>query len=195
MNTRGWFLIGVFVLLGLTYILLFTEWLRPAPIEIASQVRPAIQLPRFTRPVNNKQPGPLGPPGPLGQQPAKVDQLIRTNQTRRLQLAEWGVIDQAPGGVANVTFSLDGNYSLTALRVEDVPTDGAKPKVFWQLAGKSRPVRALLYGRNPEGMKPVKPGAVAEPLTAGAPCRLILEAGRRRGTNYFTTSPAARPAQ
>src|SRR5439155_1397143 len=82
------------------------------------------------------------------------DRLAPSNQVRRLELPEWGVIDQAPGGVANVTFSFDGNFCLTAIRVENVPADGAAPKVLWQLAGKSRPARALLYGRDPQGMKP-----------------------------------------
>jgi len=185
MTARGWFLSGVFVALVLIYIAVFTEWLRPAPIGIVSQVRPTIHPPRFTR--RAKPPQQPGQPGP----PAKDDRLVRSNQVRQVQLPEWGVIDQAPGGVANVTFSLDGTYSLTAIRVEDVPADGAAPRVLWQLAGKSRPVRALLYARDPEGMKPITPGATAEPLKAGVPCRLILEAGRYRGTNYFTTAPAS----
>ena len=79
---------------------------------------------------------------------------------------------------------------LTALRVEDVPADGSAPKVLWRLAGKSRPTRSLLYGRDPEGLKPVVPGATAELLKAGVPYRLFLAAGRRRGTNDFKTMPA-----
>ena len=104
---------------------------------------------------------------------------------------EKGAIDQAPGGVANVTFSLDDTYILTSIRVEDVPSDGTKPNVLWQLKGKSRPARSLLYGRVPEGMTNVVPGAVAEPLKAVVLYRLFLQAGRRRGIKDFTTAPAA----
>jgi hypothetical protein len=158
MNGRGYFLIVVFAALGLTYVVLFTEWLRPAPIEIASQVRVSILRPRFGRPaptpISPKQP-PAFQPGQPGQQIVKVDQLVRSNQVRRVPLQEWGSIDPSPGGVANVTFSLDDAYTLTALRVEDVPANGAAPKVVWQLVGKSQPTKALLYGHNPEGMKPV----------------------------------------
>ncbi len=199
MNARRCFLIAVFAALGLIYVTLFTEWLRPAPIEIASQVRLSILRPRFRRPVQAPGPSnqpPMLKPGAAGQAPVKMDQLVRSNQVRRVPLQEWGLIDPSPGGVANVTFSLDDIYSLTAVRVEDVPANGAVPKVVWQLAGKSRPTKALLYGRNPEGMKPITPGATAEPLVAGAPYRLILQAGRRRGTNCFTTAPvAARAAE
>ena len=199
MNARSGFLIGIFAVLGFTYILLFTEWLRPVPIEIVSQVRLSILRPRFGRPAppqDTFKQQPASRPGQPGQPLVKVDQGAHSNQVRRVPLQEWGLIDPSPGGVANVTFSLDDRYSLTALRVEDVPANGAAPRIVWQLAGKSRPTKALLYGRNPEGMQPVTAGANAEALIAGAPYRLILEAGRRRGTNYFTTAPvAARPAQ
>ena len=84
-------------------------------------------------------------------------------------------------------------YELTAIRVEDVPVDGTAPKVIWRLAGKSAPLNSLLYGRDPVGMKPLAAGT-AQPLVPGAPYRLIVEAGRRRGTNNFTTVPL-RPAE
>jgi len=194
MNSRRCFLFGLFAALGLIYVALFTEWLRPAPIEIASQVRQSILPLRFNRPVRQ--------PDPPGQQPSKQStpaeiapkkpvQIKGSNQVQRVKFPAWGAIEQAPGGVANVTFSLDAMYALTALRVEDVPANGAPPKVFWQLTGKSQPTRALLYGRTPEGMKPATAATNAEPLIAGAPYRLIVQAGRRRGTNYFTTAPVA----
>src|SRR5262245_41299669 len=131
MSARGSILIAVFVALGLIYVTLFTEWLRPAPIGIASQVRLSILPPRFRRP--GPAPGPSNQPptlkpGASGLQPVKVDQLVRSNQVRRVPLQEWGLIDPSPGGVANVTFSLDDLYSLTSLRVEDVPANGAVPK-------------------------------------------------------------------
>jgi hypothetical protein len=181
MTNRVWTFVGVFAVLGLAYITFFTEWLRPEPIEIASQIRPAVQPPRFGRVVM-----PTAKPG----QPAQTNKIVLRDQIERIGRPEKGVIDQAPGGVANVTFSLDGMYHLTAIRVEDVPADGTKPKILWQLKGKSRPAASLLYGRVPEGMTPVVPGAAAEPLQAGVPYRLFLEAGRRRGSKNFTTVPA-----
>ena len=188
MNKRLLTLGGVLAILGLLYIVLFTEWIKPEPIQIASQVRASVQRPRFGRPVTQRAPTNL--------LTAKIDMIVRTNliahtnEAQRVRLPDWGEIDQAPGGAANVTFSLDGAYRLTALRVQDVPADGSPPRVVWQLAGKSQRTSSLLYGRDPQGMKPVLPGTKAEALTAGVPYRLIIEAGRRRGTNSFTTIPS-----
>lgn len=184
----------MFVALGLIYVFFFTEWVRPEPIQIASQVRAVIHPPRFGRPA----------PGikmtnvmtMKGDAPVKNNVVVRTsmaagtNQAKRVvDVPDWGKVDQSPGGVANVTFSLDSRYTLTALRVEDQPADGSAPKVVWGLTGKSLPTSTLLYGRDPQGMKPLTPGAKAEPLVAGVPYRLIVEAGRRRGTNNFKTTP------
>ena len=129
-------------------------------------------------------------PTAKGDMLVRTNLIVRTNEAERVRLPDWGAIDQAPGGVANVTFSFDGAYTLTALRVQDVPADGSPPRVVWQLAGKSQRTSSLLYGRDPQGMKPVLPGSKAEALTAGVPYRLIIEAGRRRGTNSFTTIPS-----
>jgi hypothetical protein len=193
---RNWTLAGVFVALGVLYLAFFTEWLRPAPIEITSQVRLAIQPPRFGRPPKKADPG-NGPS--KASQPAL---FIATNHTKVttstnrppprpafdiIGSPEKGGFDQAPGGVANVTFGLDRWYILTKLRVEDIPADGSAPKVFWQLAGKSQPLDSLLYGRVPAGMDFVPPSTNAEPLLPGVPYRLIVQAGRRSGTNHFQT--------
>ena len=194
MNKRAFVFGGVLVVLGFLYALLFTEWIRPEPIQIASQVRASILQPRFGRPVTQRViSNLLLPKGDVVKRTNGVmatNLVGRTNQPQRVQVSDWGQIDPAPGGVANVTFSLDGNYSLTAVRVQDVPADGSAPKVLWQLAGKSPPLSFLLYGRDPQGMKPGTPNTKAEPLSAGVPYRLIVEAGRRRGTNNFRTTPA-----
>ena len=58
---------------------------------------------------------------------------------------------------------------------------------MWHLIGKSRPVDSLLYGRDPDGMRPILDGLKPEPLLPEVPYRLIVEAGRRRGTNDFKT--------
>jgi hypothetical protein len=181
MSTRHWLLVGVFLALGVTYVTLFTEWLRPAPIEVASQVRFSTQPPRFGRP-----PKKLSTTVSVGHT-NQVNQVVRIDPLERIGQPDQGTIEQAPGGVANVTFSLDGIYQLTLIRVEDVPTDGTPPKILWHLVGRSRPLNSFLYGRNPEGMKPIVPSATFEPLQAGVPYCLIIQAGRRRGTNRFTT--------
>jgi len=188
MNKRSLMLAGGLAVLGLLYIVLFTEWIRPEPIQIASQVRTSVQRPRFGRPVTQSTLTNLSTA--KGDVIVRTNLVVRTNEAQRVRLPDWGAIDQSPGGAANVTFSLDGAYTLTALRVQDVPADGSPPKVVWQLAGKSLPTSSLLYGRDPQGMKPVTPGKKAEALTPGVPYRLIIEAGRRHGTNSFTTTPA-----
>lgn len=191
MKSRPLILAGVFVVLGLAYVTMFTDWLSPQPIQISSQVRSSILQPRFGR-------GPIKV-SRTNRETGRVEVTIHTNAVgpvekgRRARLPEWGEIGDAPGGVANVTFTLDGPYQLTALRVQDVPADGSAPKTLWELVGNSVPTSSLLYGRVPRGMKPSKPEAVAVPLDAGAPYRLIVEAGRRRGTNSFTTRPADMP--
>lgn len=183
-------LLGAFLLLGLAYAAFFTEWLRPEPIQIASQVRASILKPNFGR---NPKAVRITNTAPSGATivTVKTNELDAATQARRVRLPNWGEIDQGPGGAANVTFSLDDAYVLTALRVEDVPSDGSQPSILWQLAGRSTPTRSLLYGRAPAGMQNVGPGAAPQPLTPGAPYRLILEAGRRRGTHAFRTLPAA----
>ena len=197
MKNRAWVLFGVLAALGLAYVVLFTEWLRPAPIEIASQVRFSIQLPSFGRPPPVKKPVKPGQTSPTNRMTMSTNRLImptnlveaiflgsnllrrpnvplgtnrlgrtnlvvRTNRPARASSPVGGLTYAAPGGVANVTFSMDGSYQLTKLRVEDVPADGSAPKVVWRLAGKSVPTSVFLYGRDPEGMKPLVLGALPE---------------------------------
>ncbi len=182
---RRWTLVAVFATLLLVYALFFTDWVRPAPIQIASQVRFAIQPPRFGRPAKK----PLVP-GKL----AETNHVVpAVRPFERIAPPEKGAIDPAPGGAANVTFSFDAFYELTHVRVEDVPADGTPPKLQWELVGKSRPTRSLLYNRVPEGMQ-VRGGQTnAEALIPGVPYRLLLEAGRRRGTNLFSTTALRAP--
>ena len=182
MNPRRWTLVGVFGFLLCVYAWFFTEWFSPAPIDVASQVRFAIQPPHFGR--SSKKPAPAGAPG----------QTNQSTPSDRAERAPKEVIDPAPGGAANVTFSLDQRYRLTRIRVEDIPADGSTPKVMWEVAGKSDPTHGFLYGRPPEGMQPTGVSTNAELLTPGAPYRLLIEAGRRKGTNAFTTT-ALRPGQ
>lgn len=188
MNSRIWILAGVFVLLILSYVVFFTDWVRPAPIQIVSQVRESILQPRFGRPLKDEVSTNVEPGRVIKVETNQV--IAARRQARRVRLPYWGEIGPAAGGVANVTFSLDDTYVLTALRVQDVPMDGSASRILWSLKGKSAPTRSLLYGRVPQGMEPTTPGAAAEPLMAGVPYHLIVEAGRRRGTNAFQTKPA-----
>lgn len=187
MNTRFFGLAGLFAALGLCYVLFFTDWLNPEPIQIASQVRTSILQPHFGRGVlktvrTNAETG-------------EVVTVLHTNaasaneKARRARLPEWGEIGEAPGNVANVTFTLDAPYELTRLMVQDVPTDGSLPRVLWDLVGRSVPTSSLLYGRMPKGMKPATPESELVPLTPGVPYRLVVEAGRRKGVHAFTTRP------
>lgn len=189
MNPRTYRLIGLFAVLGLGYAYFFTEWIHPEPIQISSQIRASILQPRFGR-------------GPIevtrtNKETGQLEKIVHTNAVgkadteRRARLPEWGEIGDAPGDVANVTFTLDGAYQLTALRVLDLPTDGSPPQILWDLTGQSVPTSSLLYGRIPKGMKSRKPDAAATPLNAGAPYQLIVEAGRRQGTHRFTTRPTS----
>src|ERR1041384_2484218 len=98
MRPRYRILAGLLAVLAVIYIVAFTEWLRPAPIEIASQIRFAVQPPRFGRPV--KKPA-------LPGQPVQTNQVAPSRKEFELiGRPEKGAIDQAPAGVANVTFSL-----------------------------------------------------------------------------------------
>jgi hypothetical protein len=129
MNKRSLMLAGVLAVLGLLYIVLFTEWIKPEPIQIASQVRTSVQRPRFGRPVTQRTPTNL--------LTAKIDMIVRTNlivrtnEAQRVRLPDWGEIDQAPGGAA-MSPLVSMALTLTALRVQDVPADGSLP-VVWQL--------------------------------------------------------------
>lgn len=189
MRARRTVLLSTIVVLGVVYALVFTEWLRPVPIEISSQVRASILQPNFGRGPRVIRITNTAPDGtPIVQ--VRTNAMDPTTQARRVRLPDWGEIDQGPGGAANVTFGLDDAYALTSLRVEDVPADGSQPKILWELTGRSAPTRSLLYGRVPPGMKPTHPETGAQPLTPGAPYRLVIRAGRRQGTHSFRTAPA-----
>ncbi len=180
-NKRIWIQVGVFGALALAYLLFFTDWLRPEPIEIVSQIRYAVQNPHFGRPVVKKVGGTNGPP--------QTNHLVKIEKIVTTKRADEPILRDADGDVAHVTFTLDDAYRLTHLRVEDVPADGSAPKTLWLLKGKSWPTRSLVYGVVPQGMLPVLEGTKAEPLKPEVPYRLIVEAGRRRGTNNFRTVP------
>lgn len=162
-NRRLWTLAALALFLSGAYVVTFTDWLAPQPIEIASQIRPVIQPPRFGR---------RSPKG-TAQTPEKP-------------------AEAEPGGVARVTFSLDGRYRLTSVRVFVLNTQGEPAKKVWDLTGKSRELNSLMYGMNPAGMSPAEGAeASAAPLEAGLGYLLEIRAGRRTGTHRFKTAAMA----
>jgi hypothetical protein len=96
-----------------------------------------------------------------------------------------------------VTFSLDGRYALTSVKVVSlvaVETNQPLP-VFWHLitASNSVPTRGFAYGQPIRGMKPATPNKRALPLLPGIPYRLYVQAGRAKGQIDFT--PVALPSR
>lgn len=187
---KFWMLSGLLAVLGLIYVFVFTDWLAPVPMEIASQVRPVIQQPRFGRRTKSAKPadGAARPDG-KGDMVRKVDTAQPVPvESPRPELAE------PANGVAHVTFSLDGRYSLTSIRVFTINPDGERGKMMWDLTGDSRPLNSLIYGLVPAGMTASAEGT-AQPLEAGTKYRLEATAGRRRGTNVFQTINRPAPTE
>lgn len=169
-NRRAWTLGGVAALLALAYVAVFTDWTSPQPIEIASQIRPVIQPPRFGR---------RGP---------------RTPDTAADKPADRATEPAASSGVARVTFSLDDRYRLTSVRVFALDAQGEPARKVWDLTGKSRQLNSLMYGMNPAGMSPAEGSdAAAAPLEAGVTYQLEVRAGRRLGTHRFRTAAVPPP--
>jgi hypothetical protein len=158
-NRRPWILAALVLLLSGLYVVAFTDWLAPQPIEIASQIRPVMQPPRFGR---------RGPKtsAPTSEKPTEAE---------------------PSGGVARVTFSLDGRYRLTSVRVFALDAQGEPAKKVWDLTGKSRELNSLMYGMNPAGMAPAEGAEAAAPLEANLSYLLEIRAGRRRGSHRFKT--------
>ena len=159
-HRRTWILFALALFLVGAYVTAFTDWLSPQPIEIASQIRSVIQPPRFGR---------RGPKAAAenANKPAEME----------------------PGSsVARVTFSLDGRYRLTSVRVFALNTQGEPAKKVWDLTGKSRELNSLMYGMNPAGMSPTEGSEAAAPLEAGLTYQLEIHAGRRTGSHRFKTA-------
>lgn len=194
MNRRTAILLGVTAALGLAYVAFYTDWISPEPIQIASQVRPVIQQPRFGRRNSKSVPGNPFTTDARGNVPTPANGELPAAETRRPlppsgppdAPANSGVVEPA-NGVAHVTFSLDDRYALTSLRVMELDADGSRGRIIWDLKGKSRPLNGLIYGRNPTGMVPTTPDAIAASLEPGTLYRLEVAAGRRKGTNVFQT--------
>ena len=160
-NRRTWTLLALTLFLGGAYVFAFTDWLDPQPIEIASQIRPVIQPPRFGR--RGPKATPESPDKPTETSPAS--------------------------SVARVTFSLDGRYRLSSVRVFVLNAQGEPAKKIWDLTGKSRELNSLMYGMNPAGMSPPEGTDAAAPLEAELTYLLEIRSGRRTGSHRFKTLP------
>src|SRR3954469_18502841 len=81
-----------------------------------------------------------------------------------------------------VSFSFDGKYKLTSVKV--VSADDMKTNKYanpvWPLVSESNPapVKAILYGSPIKGLKPSVPQMSPEPLQPDVPCVLFIEAGK-----------------
>lgn len=119
--------------------------------------------------------------------PAPVSRRTQvTRQPNRRTVRE----DPASGKQGyNVTFALDREVRLTALRVvklQDALTN-KYPYAIWKLVSDSTssPVKTFVYGATIRGMRPVVSGGTAVPLEAGGSYRLLIEAGDLRAEKDF----------
>jgi len=90
-----------------------------------------------------------------------------------------------------VSFSFDGKYKLTSVKVvalDDLKTNKYANPV-WHLVSDSNsvPTKAIVYGFPIKGMKPAIAQTRPEPLQPEVPYVLFVEAGKIKGqTNFFT---------
>lgn len=190
MNRRTALLLGATAALALVYIGFFTDWVSPEPIQIASQVRPVIQQPRFGRKTAKVAPGNPQAPDPKGNVLVSRDgnpSPIPLQQPLPSGGPPSSTLEEPVNGTAHVTFSLDDRYALTSIQVLELTPEGGRGRIVWDLEGKSRPLNGLIYGRTPPGMNPKTPDTLARTLEPGVQYRLEVAAGRRRGSNVFHT--------
>jgi len=192
MRPRYWSLTGLAVVLAVSYVALFTDWLNPAPIGIVAQIRTSSER-GFGR-------GPGGGGGPdLGGGNGQGGRQNRNGGAGRLGGANrrgQGPVrsqpdskqpgsQERPPGVYPVSFSLDDNYQLTSVKVVKAGTR----EVLWHLVadGKQAPTKAFIYGQPIRSMNLAPGKRQAEPLQADVRYELQIAAGRHKGTIPFET--------
>ena len=89
-----------------------------------------------------------------------------------------------------ITFALDRNCRLTSVRVvvsRDADTN-RYPHALWHLVSKkgSKVTDGFAYGFPIEGMVPAVSNSVPARLQPGTTYRLLVEAGKLKGTNDFS---------
>ncbi|MDQ6630412.1 MAG: hypothetical protein M3Y82_01480 [Verrucomicrobiota bacterium] len=96
---------------------------------------------------------------------------------------------QSNSSSPQVSFSFDGKYKLTALKV--VPAAEFETNKYahpiWNLFAETNsvPTKGIIYGFSVAGMKPARPRGKAEPLQPNVKYRLLVEAGARKGETDF----------
>ena len=102
-------------------------------------------------------------------------------------------------GVYPVSFTLDGKYRLTSVKV--VEANAYKTNKFtapvWHLISQSNsvPIPGFIYGQPIRGMKPSITNATPRRLQANMAYRLIVEAGKAKGEQDFKTQGIAEPGK
>jgi hypothetical protein len=98
---------------------------------------------------------------------------------------------RAQAGVYPVTFALDGSYRLTTVKVVEAAAaeTNKNPFALWHLVARSNspPVQGMTYGVPVPGMSPLMSNAVPAELHPGVTYRLLVEAGRAKGSVDFQT--------
>jgi hypothetical protein len=88
-----------------------------------------------------------------------------------------------------VTFTLEGRYALTSVRVVPVAAlaTNKHPKPLWHLISKSNsiPIKGFIYGQTIRGLQPFSDDTRAHMLEPGITYRLYVEAGRAKGEIDF----------
>jgi len=99
-------------------------------------------------------------------------------------------------GVYPVTFTLDGQYKLTLVKVVPVAALATNKNALpiWHLipGTNSMPTtKGFLYGMRIPGMVPALTNARPQRLVPGIKYRLMIESGRAKGQADFSTGAAA----
>ena len=99
---------------------------------------------------------------------------------------------RSSGKAYPVSFLLDGNYRLTAVKV--VPLSAFETNKYtrplWHLVAYTNapPTQGFLYGARITGMKAATTNVQTQPLQPNSAYRLLVEAGRAHGQLDFRTS-------
>jgi hypothetical protein len=98
-------------------------------------------------------------------------------------------------GVYPITFTLDGQYKLTSLKVVPIAALATNKNALpiWHLiqGTNSIPTKGFMYGMRIPGMVPALTNARPQRLVPGIKYRLMIESGRARGQADFSTAAAS----
>ena len=94
------------------------------------------------------------------------------------------------GQLPNLVFGLNHQIKLTRIKVVPLAEFQTNQNVLplWHLVASSNavPVKSFSYGQPLRGLKPMVPGARAQPLATNVTYRLFVEAGAVKGEHDFT---------